>query len=99
MINKNDTRCPKCGGELQPRGFVMRKIKLGNYEIKKVKVRRFSCRTCGAWHRELPNDILPYKQYSKTIIDGFSKGKLSTDILEYENFPCDMTVKRWKNKQ
>ncbi len=98
MINKNDTKCPKCGGKMQPRGYYWRKIQLGNNNFKKVKVKRFRCNDCGSWHGKLPDDVLRYKRYSKAIIEGFNKGKLNTDMLEYENFPCDITVKNWLKK-
>lgn len=94
-----DIICPHCGGKLQPRGFVKRKIKLGNYDVKIIKIRRYSCVDCKRWQRQLLEELEPYKQYPKDIIKGFVNNILTTDDLNYELYPCDMTIKRWKNKK
>jgi len=58
-----DIICPHCGGELQPRGSVERKIRLGNGNIKIIELKRYSCKKCKRWQRELKDNLDPYKQY------------------------------------
>ena len=36
------------------------------------------------------------KQYEKHIIDGFIFGSLTSEMLEYEDYPCPSTVRNWK---
>lgn len=95
MVNKKDEFCPYCNGDLQPRGYIWRKIRIENGKIARRKIFRKSCKKCGRWHRVIPDDIIPYKQYRKDIIEGFISKQLSNEELEFEDFPCDITIKRW----
>lgn len=99
MIKKGEKRCPFCGGRLQPRGHVKRKLRLGDGETTVIKLRRYSCSECGKWHREFPNDITPYKQYSEPIIRKFMSGELDDSHIGFESFPVDITKKRWKTRK
>lgn len=96
MVKKGEKICPFCGGKLQPRGHVKRKLKLGDGEVMVVRLRRYSCTECGRWHREFPSDILPYKHYPKAIIEKFNDGRLGEDSIGFENYPVDITKLRWK---
>lgn len=98
MVGKNIDICPYCGGPLQPRGYIWRRIKKENGKKSRVKILRKSCKNCGKWHRVIPDNIIPYKQYTKDIIEGFAASKLNNDMLEFEDYPCDITVKRWVRK-
>ena len=91
MIFTKGSVCPKCGGELQKRGSAIRYIRYGNGDRIKIRVKRYSCKKCGSWHTLIPDDILPYKQYSKKIVNG----EVDLEDTQYENYPCDMTKKRW----
>lgn len=95
MIRCGETLCPKCGGQLAGYDHVKRTLRIGNGEKQLMTVKRFKCKRCGAMHTELPSDILPYKQYRADIIQGFQDGDLSTSELAYEDYPCDLTVRRW----
>ena len=67
------------------------------YGIKnKVDIRRFRCQKCGAVHRELPNFIFPYKQYDAEIIIGVLEGLITCETLGFEDYPCEMTMFRWR---
>lgn len=96
MVKEGEKTCPFCGGKLQKRGKVKRTLRLGDGETMMISVKRYSCKTCGRWLRELPSDCLPYKQYPKTIIDRFNSGKLSDESTGYENYPVGITKSRWK---
>ena len=94
MVVKNDI-CPYCGGDLQKRGKVKRLIR-GPYGKKShIYVERYSCKKCGRWHRLIPNDILPYKQYLRDVVEMSLKDILEED-LRYEDYPSDITKYRWK---
>lgn len=99
MIKKGDKICPFCGGTLQPRGHVKRKLKLGDGEVMVVRLRRYSCTNCGKWHREFPDDILPHKHYPKTIIDRFNDGRLNETSKGFENYPVETTRARWERER
>lgn len=98
MIRKGTKRCPFCGGDLQPRGAVKRRLRLGDGDTIVIKIRRYSCKSCKRWHREIPSDVTPYKQYPDGIIGRFRSGKLSDESIGFENYPCKETIKRWKCK-
>ncbi len=63
------------------------------------KVRRLRCKICGELHRELPNFLVPYKQYEMDIIRGVLNGDITCDSIGYEDYPCEMTMIRWKSSQ
>ena len=44
----------------------------------------------------MPDILAPYKHYHLDIIMGMLDGTLTTDDLEYETYPCEKTVERWK---
>lgn len=62
-------------------------------------IERRVCKECGRSHRLLPNDLVPYKQYGAEVIEKVIDDdyELSEEeSLKYEDYPCDMTVQRWK---
>ena len=40
----------------------------------------------------------PYKQYDSEIIDGVIEGLIDSDTLGFEDYPCEMTMKRWREE-
>lgn len=60
-----------------------------------ITIPRYIDTESGEIHRELPDNLLPYKHYEKNIIFGFVKGELSFDDLAFEDYPAEITVKRW----
>lgn len=91
MIKNEFDKCPRCGGDLQPRGCVIRKVKNSRGDIFQYRLPRFSCKVCKSWHRIVPDYILPYKQYFKSVVES------SPEELAYENV-SDSTIKRWSQK-
>jgi len=95
MITESTKICPKCGGPLKHIGRVKRKVKTNRGETYTIMLKRFKCKRCEMVHRELPSHLLPYKHYEKNIIEGFINGYLSSYDLDYEDYPCESTIKKW----
>ena len=60
-----------------------------------LDIRRFRCNECNSLHRELPEDLFPYKQYELEIIIGVLEGLITCETLGFEDYPCEMTMTRW----
>lgn len=96
MIRENEIFCPKCGGILFYYDTVRRSV-IGKYGNKrKIYIRRVRCKQCHTLHRELPEDILPYKQYESDIIYGVLYGFITCNTFGFYDYPCEMTMSRWK---
>lgn len=98
MISKGNAICPICGGYLKPYDMVQRIVRTKCRKTVWVKVRRLRCPACNRIHRELPDYILPYKQYETEIIRGVIEGLITTETLGYEDYPCEMTMSRWRSQ-
>lgn len=95
MISTNESNCPSCGGVLKFYDMVKRVMRTKGRASERVKIRRLKCTKCGAVHRELPEFILPYKQYEAEIIKGVLEGLITCETLGYEDYPCETTMNRW----
>ena len=99
MISDSKSTCPKCGGQLKYYDTVKRIVRT-KYGVKnKVDIRSSRCQKCSAMHRELPDFIFPYKQYEAEIIIGVLEGFITCETLGFEDYPCEMTMIRWRNSQ
>ncbi len=96
MITNNESICPFCEGTLKYYDRVQRIVRTKGRNTRIIKIRRLRCLACGALHRELPNCIFPYKQYEAEIITGVLEGFITSETLGYEDYPCDMTMIRWR---
>lgn len=96
MISNNESICPKCGGELKYYDSVKRLVRTKYGRKNKVVIRRFRCKKCGSMHRELPDFIFPYKQYEADIVIGVIEGLITCETLGFEDYPCEMTMFRWR---
>lgn len=96
MINNNLKNCPYCGGKLKRYGKVSRIVRTKGGKKYTIPVQRFICSLCGATHRMLPDYLMPYKHYKKAIISGFLNGSITYIDLDYEDYPCESTVYKWK---
>ena len=99
MIRNNELTCPKCGGALKYYDKVKRIVRTKGRTSKRVKIRRLKCVKCGAIHRELPDYILPYKQYEVEVIRGVLEGFITCETLGYEDYPCETTMIRWMSQK
>lgn len=99
MVFENELVCPDCGEVLKHYDSVRRIIRTKRRSSKWVTVRRLQCPACGKLHRELPNDILPYKQYETEVIKGVLEDLITSETLGYEDYPCEVTMIRWKTQK
>ena len=89
-------KCKKCKKSINHYDYVKRNIRIENGEKIKILVERQYCKECKYYKRILPEYVLPYKHYRKDIIYGFITNKLNGNMLEYEDYPSESTIKRWK---
>lgn len=95
MIRMNEVECPVCGGKLRYYDTVARGIR-EEYGIKTyISVRRLKCMDCKVVHREIPENVEPYKRYSSRLIFGILLGELKRSQIEYMDYPASVTIKRW----
>jgi uncharacterized Zn finger protein len=99
MINDNESICPSCGGDLRYYDKVERILRTKGRVSRRVEIRRLRCLKCGKVHRELTNDIFPYKQYETEVIRGVLEGLITCETLGYEDYPCETTMVRWRGSQ
>ena len=95
LVNTNEKECPSCGGCLVRYDIVKRIAKGAGGSVRWLQIERLRCEKCCKVHRVIPNDIYPYKHYTAAIIDGVRNGSITPYDLEYEDYPCEMTMKRW----
>lgn len=86
-----------CGLRAKYRDYTKRIVKNEYGRKRFVLVPRYICPKCGKF-RKLPNTLIAYKHYRRDIISGFVNGDLTHDSLEYEDYPCEMTTKRWSQE-
>lgn len=98
MVRVGDTKCPKCGGELKYYNNRTRIVKK-RYSVVEIRtIHRVICKRCGMLHNELPDDIESHKHYEKNIIIGVLEGFITPDTLGFEDYPSELTMKRWCKK-
>ena len=95
MVGFNSSVCPNCRGDLKYYDSVPRVIRTKGRISDSVRIRRFRCVNCRKLHRELPDSIFPYKQYESEVIRGVLDGFITSDTIGYEDYPCEVTMKRW----
>jgi len=88
--------CKNCGNASKYYDRVNRIVRTKMRQTNYIKVPRYKCPSCGEIHRKLPSFIFPYKQYEAEIIRGVVEGLITTDTLGYEDYPCEMTMLRWR---
>jgi len=99
MIKEKELKvCSICGSPLKLFDRVTRIVRSEYGVVEHIKIRRFRCIECRKTHREVPDNLMPYKHYKKGIIEGFLNGSLTTDDLEYEDFPSELTVNGWRKQ-
>lgn len=95
MIRIGDDKCPYCNGNLRYFDKAKRTIRTGGGAKKTVVLRRFRCEKCNKIHREIPPYIRPYYRYDARVINGVLCGIVTPDILAFEDYPTEVTMKRW----
>lgn len=99
MNNDRKLACSICSGYMKYYDSVLRHIKTKGGKTKQIKIQRFRCPRCSCIHRDLPDYIFPYKQYEVEIIKGVLEGFITCETFGYEDYPCEMTMLRWKSSQ
>lgn len=90
--------CPDCGGDLKHYDHVRRIVRTKGGSKCWIKIPRYKCVVCNGVHRRLPDYIFPYKHYEAEIINGVVNGFITSETLGFEDYPCEMTMKRWTRK-
>ena len=98
MVSEGCYICPICGGNLKYRDSIKRIKKSKDGIIEWINVTRYICQNCHRIHRSLPDDLLPYRHYSKTIIMLVTQGRITPDTIGYEDYPCELTMIRWRSQ-
>lgn len=70
-------------------------IKTKRGVVVPVYLRRLRCSGCSEIHRELPDDILPFKHYESEIVFGVVEGLITSSTLGFEDYPSEITMRRW----
>lgn len=96
MVENVEKRCVKCGGETIRYGSASRIVRTKNRKTEKIRVQRFKCKVCGMIFRDLPENVVRFKQYERDVIEGVTEGLIDSDVLGFEDYPCEMTMRRWK---
>lgn len=99
MIFKDKDRCPVCGGALKYYDKVDRLIRGKSGAKQIVKIERYRCQCCSRTHRRLPDYIFPFKQYEADIIVGVIENLITVETLGFEDYPCELTMKRWRTQK
>lgn len=97
MVHINDDSCPMCGEKLKYYDSVPRIVRTKNRIKENITIRRFKCTKCGTIHREIPNNVMPYKQYNIDIIRGVINGEITSDMIDFEDYPCNATMIHWRH--
>lgn len=98
MVRNNEPICPDCGGKLKYYDRVPRILRTIGRTTTYIQMRRLRCTVCGKVHRELPDSVLPYKQYEAEIVRGVTEGLITCETLGYEDYPCEKTMQRWRSQ-
>ncbi|MFI3173918.1 MAG: DUF6431 domain-containing protein [Bacillota bacterium] len=96
MIIDDNLKCPKCNLDLTYYDKVQRIIRTKNRKTEYMHLLRFQCNNCHTIHRQIPKQLFPFKQYESEVIQGVLDGIITSDILGYEDYPCEMTMRRWR---
>lgn len=97
MIFSKESACSYCDGELIYRGSVPRLTKSKAGSKNWIELDTYKCTRCGSVHRLLPDFLMPYKHYTRDVIDGVLNGYISEETLGYEDYPTELTMKRWRS--
>ena len=89
------TNCD-CGGEMKHYDCVKRVVKGRSNSRDFTTIERKKCTVCGRVKRIIPTFLYPHKHYGVEIINGVIDGLITPETLGFEDYPCEITMKRWK---
>ena len=91
--------CPTCGGKAKHYDYYKRLVR-GEYGRRyKIDIERFRCRDCRKIFRILPDNLLPYKQYERAVIEMFVNDDSDIIEIEWEDYPCESIKNEWRRTQ
>lgn len=90
--------CLMCGDKLKYYDSVRRIVRTNSRKSRWIIVPRYQCMGCRCIRRYLPDYIYPYKQYESEIIDGVIEGLITCNTVGFEDYPCELTMIRWKTQ-
>ena len=94
MVIFGNTECPKCSGRVIFYDNVKRILRHKRRDTEWIKLRRLRCINCNSVHRELTEDIIPYKQYEAEIIYGVKEGLITCCTVGFEDCGvCRLSVR------
>jgi hypothetical protein len=76
-ISEEENICSNCGSPLYYRDMRKRSYRNKNGEKVSIYIRRLKCRSCECLHNELPDILIPYKQYTSDTIEEAIDDKIS----------------------
>lgn len=90
-------RCPLCGEVLKIFDSCPRSCRHEGGMKEWFIIPRCKCQNedCGRIHRMLPDFLVPGKQYAAEVISGVIDNVVTPDDEDSENYPCDITMRRW----
>lgn len=91
-------RCSVCGNEMLYYDKVKRFIREENGHKRMIFVKRYRCKQCNKTIRKNPGGVIFRKHYRKDIILGVLNGSITPEVIGYEDYPCEMTMNRWKQE-
>ncbi len=97
VTSKEEPCCPYCGALLEFEDHVKRYRRLAGGEKEWYWIERRSCAACCCLHRILPDFLAPHKHYDIDIITGILNGEITSDLLAFEDYPCERTMERWND--
>lgn len=98
MIPSGNLLCPCCAGRLIYFDTVKRKLWTKHRKKQIVYIPRYRCPACNTVHRALPENVVPYQRYEAELIRGVLEGLITVETLDYEDYPCEATMRRWLNR-
>ena len=96
---RKNMNCNVCGQQMKYYDSVKRIRKKAYGQKEWTLVPRYYCPHCSTVHRVLPFYLLPFKHYERVIIEGLMDKQLSTNMTEYEDYPCDSTIIKWRSQK
>jgi hypothetical protein len=97
MIKASINSCSNCGEKLKYYDKVKRRYFINNRCENYIFLPRLRCIRCKKIHRVIIGDILPYKHYTESIVKNAIANK-EEFMYENEDYPCELTIKRWKRE-
>lgn len=91
--------CEKCGTEMKRYDKVNRTLRVRYGRRERMYLERYRCPNCGHIIRRLPKEVVRFKQYHADVIEGVLNGWITPDTIGFEDFPSEMTMKRWRGSR